>query len=133
MNTLITTLRSLCGDANVFTHDDPGADLSTWEQDWRKRWRGKAGAVVRPASAEQVAADALRWLSWSPRVLEVQVTDLARFGPQGTDDLYAGRRVVLTSEQHGITAQAAVIGEREWDAEIALVRVYLLDDPLTAV
>ncbi len=31
-------------------------DLSAWEQDWRKRWRGKAGAVVRPGSAEQVAA-----------------------------------------------------------------------------
>ena len=56
MNTLITTLRSLCGDANVFTHDDPGADLSTWEQDWRKRVKGRALAVVRPGNTQEVAA-----------------------------------------------------------------------------
>ena len=56
MNTLITTLRSLCGDANVVTHDDPGADLSTWEQDWRKRVKGRALAVVRPGNTQEVAA-----------------------------------------------------------------------------
>lgn len=85
------------------------------------------------ATMQQVCADALRWVSWSPRVLEFEVSDLARYGPQGTDDLYVGRRVVVTSEQHGVTAQSAVVAEREWDAETALVRVYLLDDPLTAV
>jgi FAD/FMN-containing dehydrogenase len=31
-------------------------DLSAWEQDWRRRWRGKAGAVVRPGSTAEVAA-----------------------------------------------------------------------------
>jgi len=56
MNTLITTLKSLCGDANVLTHEDPGADLSAWEQDWRKRVKGRALAVVRPGSAQEVAA-----------------------------------------------------------------------------
>jgi FAD/FMN-containing dehydrogenase len=30
-------------------------DLSAWEADWRKRARGRALAVVRPASTEQVA------------------------------------------------------------------------------
>jgi FAD/FMN-containing dehydrogenase len=31
-------------------------DLTAWEQDWRKRSRGKALAVVRPSNTEQVAA-----------------------------------------------------------------------------
>ena len=31
-------------------------DLSAWELDWRKRWRGKALAVVRPGSTDEVAA-----------------------------------------------------------------------------
>jgi FAD/FMN-containing dehydrogenase len=30
-------------------------DLLAWEQDWRKRWRGKALAVVRPGSTAEVA------------------------------------------------------------------------------
>lgn len=56
MSELIKQLRSICGAANVLTHDDPGADLSAWEQDWRKRSRGRALAVVRPASSAEVAA-----------------------------------------------------------------------------
>jgi len=56
MNELITRLRGICGHANVLTHEDPGADLSTWEQDWRKRSRGRALAVVRPGSTAEVAA-----------------------------------------------------------------------------
>ena len=31
-------------------------DLSAWEQDWRRRWRGKALAVVRPGNTAEVAA-----------------------------------------------------------------------------
>ena len=30
-------------------------DLTAWEQDWRKRARGKALAVVRPGNTRQVA------------------------------------------------------------------------------
>ena len=56
MSELIQQLRSICGAANVLTHHDPGADLSAWEQDWRKRSRGRALAVVRPASSAEVAA-----------------------------------------------------------------------------
>ena len=56
MNALITTLKNLCGDANVLTHEDPHADLSAWEQDWRKRVKGRALAVVRPGSTQEVAA-----------------------------------------------------------------------------
>ncbi len=53
---LIAQLRQICGAAHVLTHDDPGADLSPWEQDWRKRVRGHALAVVRPANTPEVAA-----------------------------------------------------------------------------
>ena len=56
MNQLITTLRSIVGDAQVLTHDDPATDLSAWEQDWRKRMRGRALAVVRPGHTAEVAA-----------------------------------------------------------------------------
>lgn len=48
---LIDKLRAVVGAANVLTEGDLGA----WEQDWRKRSRGKALAVVRPGSTEQVA------------------------------------------------------------------------------
>ena len=49
---LIEELRAALGVANVLTE----GDLSAWELDWRKRWRGKALAVVRPDSTAEVAA-----------------------------------------------------------------------------
>lgn len=49
---LIEKLRSAVGAAHVLSEGDLGA----WEQDWRKRARGKARAVVRPGSAHEVAA-----------------------------------------------------------------------------
>ena len=52
MTALIEQLRAAVGAANVLTE----GDLTAWEQDWRKRARGKALAVVRPANAQQVAA-----------------------------------------------------------------------------
>jgi FAD/FMN-containing dehydrogenase len=52
MNDLLTTLRGIVGPAHVLNE----GDLSAWEQDWRKRSRGKALAVVRPGSTEEVAA-----------------------------------------------------------------------------
>lgn len=48
---LINQLRRIVGEHNVLTE----GDLTAWEQDWRKRERGKALAVVRPASTAQVA------------------------------------------------------------------------------
>ena len=48
---LIAQLRAVCGPAHVLTE----GDLSAWEADWRKRARGKALAVVRPASTAEVA------------------------------------------------------------------------------
>jgi FAD/FMN-containing dehydrogenase len=51
MDELIAKLRQIVGDSHVLT----GGDLSAWEQDWRKRSRGKALAVLRPDSTEAVA------------------------------------------------------------------------------
>ena len=51
-DTLLDTLRKITGAAHVLTE----GDLSAWEQDWRKRARGKALAVVRPGNTAEVAA-----------------------------------------------------------------------------
>lgn len=52
MNPVLELLRAAVGPAHVLTE----GDLSAWEVDWRKRYRGRALAVVRPGSTEQVAA-----------------------------------------------------------------------------
>ena len=49
---LIDQLKSIVGATHVLVD----GDLSAYELDWRKRSRGKALAVVRPASTAQVAA-----------------------------------------------------------------------------
>jgi FAD/FMN-containing dehydrogenase len=49
---MIYALRAALGAAHVLTD----GDLSAWEVDWRKRWRGRALAVVRPGSTAEVAA-----------------------------------------------------------------------------
>ena len=50
---LLQTLRERLGHAHVLTADQ--TDLSSYEQDWRKRIRGKALAVVRPANTQEVS------------------------------------------------------------------------------
>ncbi|WBY04042.1 FAD-binding oxidoreductase [Ramlibacter tataouinensis] len=52
VNPVIEQLRAAVGAAHVLTEGDLGA----WEEDWRKRMRGKALAVVRPGSTAEVAA-----------------------------------------------------------------------------
>jgi FAD/FMN-containing dehydrogenase len=52
MNACVQALTQLLGASNVLTE----GDLSSYELDWRKRWRGRALAVVRPGSTEEVAA-----------------------------------------------------------------------------
>src|SRR4051812_4653678 len=47
----LDTLRRIVGASNVLVEGDLGA----WEQDWRQRSRGKALAVVRPATTIEVA------------------------------------------------------------------------------
>ena len=56
ITTLLDGLRRIVGPHNVLTHDDPATDLSAWESDWRKRSRGHALAIVRPANTVDVAA-----------------------------------------------------------------------------
>ncbi|WP_310460153.1 FAD-binding oxidoreductase [Sphaerotilus sp.] len=50
--TLLADLRAAVGEAHVLQ----GGDLSAYERDWRKRWHGRAFAVVRPGSTAEVAA-----------------------------------------------------------------------------
>jgi FAD/FMN-containing dehydrogenase len=52
---LLSALRDAVGAAQVLTAETHG-DLSAWELDWRRRWRGRALAVVRPGSTAEVAA-----------------------------------------------------------------------------
>ncbi len=52
MTDLIASLRRIVGENHVLTD----GDLSAYEQDWRRREYGKALAVVRPGSTEEVAA-----------------------------------------------------------------------------
>lgn len=49
---LLETLRQIAGPGQVLSD----GDLTAWELDWRKRSRGKALAVVRPATTAEVAA-----------------------------------------------------------------------------
>ena len=51
MQTLLNSLRTIVGNTHVLTE----GDLSAWTQDWRKRERGHALAVLRPASTDEVA------------------------------------------------------------------------------
>ena len=48
----LAPLRQAIGAQYVLTE----GDLSAWEQDWRQRQRGRALAVLRPGSAQEVAA-----------------------------------------------------------------------------
>ncbi len=52
-NSLIGALRGVVGAAHVLTDADVRA---TYETDWLRQWHGVTPAVVRPGSAEEVAA-----------------------------------------------------------------------------
>jgi FAD/FMN-containing dehydrogenase len=52
MSELLDALRSAVGAQHVMCD----GDLSAWELDWRKRYRGRALAVVRPGTTSEVAA-----------------------------------------------------------------------------
>jgi FAD/FMN-containing dehydrogenase len=89
---LIDSLRGICGDTQVLTE----GDLQAWEMDWRKRSRGKALAVVRPGSTDEVA-----------RVVQACVAARVSLVPQGgntglvvgstPDD--SGQQVVLSLQR----------------------------------
>ena len=48
----LAALRAAVGAAQVLA----AGDLSAYERDWRRRWHGRALAVVRPGSTDEVAA-----------------------------------------------------------------------------
>jgi FAD/FMN-containing dehydrogenase len=52
MSALVEALRGIVGGTHVLTDD---ADTAPYLTDWRKRYRGRAQAVVRPASTDEVA------------------------------------------------------------------------------
>ena len=52
MNAALAALRAAVGADHVLTE----GDLSAFERDWRRRWHGRALAVVRPGSSDEVAA-----------------------------------------------------------------------------
>ncbi|MFG6469126.1 FAD-binding oxidoreductase [Roseateles sp. BYS87W] len=52
MNAFVAALRARLGEAGCLTD----GDLSAYETDWRKRYPGRALAVARPASTDEVAA-----------------------------------------------------------------------------
>ena len=52
MSELLRALRERLGAPGLLVE----GDLSAYETDWRKRYPGRALAVVRPASTEEVAA-----------------------------------------------------------------------------
>jgi FAD/FMN-containing dehydrogenase len=54
MNGLLAQLRACVGQPHVLRQDDPGTDLTFYEQDWRQRHRGRALAVVRPGCTAEV-------------------------------------------------------------------------------
>ena len=51
MNSLISTLQHIVGTPHVLTE----GDLSAYQNDWRKRWMGRARAVVLPQTTDEVA------------------------------------------------------------------------------
>jgi FAD/FMN-containing dehydrogenase len=50
--TLLPALQAAVGAAHVLVD----GDLSAWQLDWRRRWHGRALAVVRPGSTDEVVA-----------------------------------------------------------------------------
>jgi FAD/FMN-containing dehydrogenase len=52
MSQLLQELQAAVGAAHVLVE----GDRSAWEVDWRRRWHGKALAVVRPGTTAEVAA-----------------------------------------------------------------------------
>jgi FAD/FMN-containing dehydrogenase len=86
---LHAALREAIGASNVLVD----GDLSAYELDWRKRWRGKAAAVVRPASTDEVAAVVRACIAHGASIVP-QGGNTGLVGGGVPDD--SGRQVLLT-------------------------------------
>ncbi|MEI6759128.1 MAG: FAD-binding oxidoreductase [Betaproteobacteria bacterium] len=99
MQALIQELRAQLGADQVLTE----GDLSAWEQDWRKRDRGRALAVVRPGSTAEVAAVVQACIAQRARQPERPVSIVPQGGNTGlvmgsTPDA-SGEQVVLSLQR----------------------------------
>ncbi len=88
--TLLSDLQSLLG----FTHVLTGADAESYVQDWRRRYRGTALAVIRPGSTQEVA-DAVKLCLHHGVPLVPQGGNTGLCGGATPDD--TGRAVVLST------------------------------------
>ena len=86
---LLSALGRIVGPAQVLST----GDLSAWELDWRKRYRGRALAVVRPGSTAEVAA-VVRCCADAAVSLVPQGGNTGLVGGGVPDD--SGRQVVLS-------------------------------------
>ena len=98
---LLGALREALGAAQVLCD----GDLSAWEVDWRKRYRGRALAVVRPARTEEVAA-----------VLRACATHGASIVPQGGNTGLVGASIPDASGTQVLLSLARMNRVREIDA-----------------
>ncbi|MBO9645216.1 MAG: FAD-binding oxidoreductase, partial [Pseudacidovorax sp.] len=98
---LIESLRAIVGAAHVLTD----GDLTAYEQDWRKRARGKALAVVRPGSTAEVAA-----------VVKTCAAAGTAIVPQGGNTGLAVGSIPDESGSQVVLSLARMAGVREIDA-----------------
>ncbi len=99
--TLEDALRAAVGPAQVLTD----GDLSAYEIDWRKRYRGRARAVVRPGSTAEVAA-----------VVQACAAHGASLVPQGGNTGLVGGSVPDASGTQVLLSLARLNRVRELDA-----------------
>jgi FAD/FMN-containing dehydrogenase len=98
---LLGALREALGATQVLAD----GDLSAWEVDWRKRYRGRALAVVRPARTDEVAA-----------VLRACAAHGASIVPQGGNTGLVGGSVPDASGTQVLLSLARMNRVREIDA-----------------
>jgi FAD/FMN-containing dehydrogenase len=86
---LLDALRAAVGAAQVLTD----GDLSAYEVDWRRRWRGKSLAVVRPGSTDEVS-QVVRACAAAGASIVAQGGNTGLVGGGVPDD--SGRQVLLS-------------------------------------
>jgi FAD/FMN-containing dehydrogenase len=128
--TLLSDLQSLLG----FTHVLTGVDAEFYVQDWRRRYRGSALAVIRPGSTQEVA-DAVKLCLHHGVPVVPQGGNTGLCGGATPDD--SGRAVVLSTarltairnldtDNDTITVEAGCILQAVQEAAAAANRLFPL-------
>lgn len=99
--TLIDELRAVVGADHVLTD----GDLSAWEIDWRRRYRGRALAIVRPTDTAQVGA-----------IVRTCAAHGAGLVPQGGNTSLVGGSVPDASGTQVVLSLVRLTRLREFDA-----------------